>query len=111
MFQLLLSHFAVDGRGVPDSANGFLTIPLGTGGRAPELREGRGWGFHTGSLCPAGRLHTQPQNRPKHKPLKTVPAGEASACMDLQQRGRSILSRCGSVAARVLHSWGISSRI
>lgn len=36
MLELLLSHFAVDGCGVPDSVNRFLTIPLLNGGRAPS---------------------------------------------------------------------------
>lgn len=67
MFQLPLSHFTVDGCGLPDSVNSFLTIPLVTGGRAPELRQGWGWGFLTSiARCaphdPAGLCtHTNPK--------------------------------------------------
>lgn len=72
MFQLLLSHLTVDGRGVPDSVNGFLTIPLGTGGRAPELREGRGWGFHTGiaRCAPRGGCRHSPRTDPNTNPKR-----------------------------------------
>lgn len=52
MLQLLLSHCAVDGRGVPDSLNRFLTIPLVTGGRAPSgCGRDRAGGAAPASLC------------------------------------------------------------
>lgn len=76
MFQLLLSHFAVDGRGVPDSVNRFLTILLVTGGRGPSW--GLGVPHQHRSLRPARPRSPRSASRGgrTHKPQKTAPAWE-----------------------------------
>lgn len=78
MFQLLLSHPAV--HGLPHSLNHSLMIPLAPGGRAPVLL---GIGGSTAASL------TVPHSG-RHKPKITAPAWEASACMDLQRREKSI---------------------
>lgn len=90
MLQLMLSHFTFDGRGVPNSVNCFLTIPLVTGGKTPaDCKRDRAGHFITALLLCAPQSPQEPQLRAqpslgwcKHQMKKTVPAWEAYACID-----------------------------